>query len=254
MSAAVRLTDGLRWVKTRTMKSLLATFKFLAVGGRFDETQSLREPMSATALFFPLVGLVIGFGLAIVNRVLEPHLESELLAVVLTATMILITRSAHLEGTFKTFDRLAGATALSDSVRPTQIHGLLAVLLVVLLKARAVEVIGDTRTLSLLLTPVFARWSLVVFLYGAASTAHDSVAGIARNVKGWHLWVTTIATLAFAVSLGGRTELWVGLSVSLLALLSRAYLRRRSGAYTYDNLGALIELSEALTLILFASL
>ena len=236
------------------MQSVLAAFRFLAVGGRFDEAESRYEASALAALFFPLVGLVVGLSLAIVNRALESHLESELLAVVLTATMLLITRAVHLDGTLQTFETLTYGPAFGESARPTHVQGWLVVLLVVLFKIRAIEVIGDTRTLSLLLTPVLARWSLVIFLYGAASVAEDSVATVARNVKGWHLLVTTTATLVFAVNLVGRTGLWVGLCVSLFALLMRSILRRFHGAYTYDNLGALIELSEALSLVLFASL
>ena len=236
------------------MNSVLTAFKFLAVGVCFDQAQSRYERSAAAALFFPLVGLVIGVGLVIVNRAFEPHLESELLAVVLTATMLLFTRAVHLDGTLQTFERLVHGTAVGESTQPTHVQSWLVVLLVVLLKIRAIEVIGDTRTLSLLLTPVLARWSLVIFLYGAAPNAEAFVAAVARNVRGWHLLVTTTVTLAFAVYLVGRTGLWVGLCVSLFSLLTRIVLRRFNGAYTYDNLGALIELNEALSLVLFASL
>ncbi len=236
------------------MKSALAAFRFLAVGGRFDEAESRHEASASAVLFFPLVGLVIGVSMAIINRALEPHLESELLAVVLTAIMLLITRAVHLDGTMQTFETLTYGPGFGESVQPTHVQGWLAVLLVVLLKVRAIEVIGDTRALSLLLTPVLARWSLVIFLYGAARNAEEFVAAVARNVRGWHLLVTTAATLAFAVYLVGRTGLWVGLCVSLFALLARSVLRRFHGAYTYANLGALIELSETLSLVLFASL
>ena len=236
------------------MNSVLAAFRFLAVGGRFDEAECRYEASALAALFFPLVGLVIGLGLAIVNRAFEPHLESELLAVVLTAVMLLITRAVHLDGTLQTFENLTYGPAFGESAQPTHVQGWLVVLLVVLLKIRAIEVIGDTRTMSLLLAPVFARWSLVIFLYGAASVAENSVAAVARNVRGWHLLITTIVTLAFAVYLVGRAGLWVGLCVSLFSLLLRSVLRRSRGAYNYDNLGALIELSETLSLVLFASL
>jgi cobalamin synthase len=159
-----------------------------------------------------------------------------------------------LDGTLQTFQTLAQGTAFGNSAQPTHVQGWLVVLLVVLLKIRAIEVIGDTRTMSLLLTPVFARWALVIFLYGAAPNAEEFVAAVARKVRGWHLLVTTIVTLALAVYLVGRTGLWVGLCVSLFSLLMRSVLRRFHGAYTYHNLGALIELSEALSLVLFASL
>jgi cobalamin synthase len=197
------------------MQSVLTAFRFLAVGGRFDEAESRHERSAVVALFFPLVGLVIGLTFATLNRALEPQLESELLAEVLTATMLLITQAVHLDGTLQTFETLTYGPAFGESAQPTHVQGWLVVLLVVLLKIRAIEVIGDTRTLSLLLTPVLARWSLVIFLYGAAPNAEEFVARW-RERSGLDLLVTTIATLAFAVYLLIALGLWVGLHVSLL--------------------------------------
>ena len=54
---------------------------------------------------------------------------------------------------------------------------------VVLLKVRALEVTGETRSLGLLLTPLFARWSLVIFLYGSAFVAEGTARILADNVK-----------------------------------------------------------------------
>src|SRR3972149_1073830 len=125
------------------MKGILAAFKFLAGGGRFRQDQ--RSTELSAALYFPLVGLVIGLGLVLLNRFLEPRLESELLAVVLIAIMILATQAVHLDGTLKTFAALAPETAAGGADRPGGIYGMTAVLLIVLLKIRAVEVIGETR-------------------------------------------------------------------------------------------------------------
>jgi cobalamin synthase len=106
------------------------------------------------------------------------------------------------------------------------------------------EVTGETRSLGLLLTPLFARWSLVIFLYGSASFAEGTARILADNVRAWHLALTTVLTLALAAFLVGRIALWIGLYLSLLALLSRTYLRRRNGCIGSDNFGAVVELSE----------
>jgi hypothetical protein len=47
-------------------------------------------------------------------------------------------------------------------------------------KVRALEITGETRSLDLLLTPLFARWSLVIFLYGLAFVA-EGTAGADTN-------------------------------------------------------------------------
>ena len=237
------------------MKSALAAFKFLSIARHFDSAQLNPRLVGHGAPYFPLVGLIFGLILAIVNRALEPLLESEILGVVLVTLLIVMTGAIHLEGMQKTFDNLsAEANSGNRQSQPIGVYGLLALLLVVLFKIRSVEVIGETRTLSLLLTPVFARWSLVIFLYGSTSTADEPTRVIALSVKTWHLLITTAATLLLATYLAGRTGLWIGLCLSLLALLGRSYLHRHRGGLTRDHLGALIELGETLSFILFASL
>jgi len=234
------------------MRSALSAFKFLTICGRFDADKLSPKQIGAGALFFPLVGLILGLVLALLNRLLEPYLESEILGVALITMLIVMTGASHLEGTQQTFDALPGKPRGEN--KPSGIYGFLVVLLIVLFKVRAAEVIGETRTLSLLVTPVLARWSLVMFLYGSTAVADPSARVVAENVRGWHLLVATIATLTFAVFMVGRTILWIGLCLSLLALFSRAYLHHRHGGITCNQLGAVIELSETLSLTLFASL
>jgi adenosylcobinamide-GDP ribazoletransferase len=237
------------------MKKVLAPLQFLTFAGHFACAQASPEEIGKSAGFFPLVGFALGLALALLNRLLEPYLESEILGVVLITILIVMTGAIHLEGTQKTFDELAtGINSRRRSESTSGIYGLLALLVIVLFKVRAVEVIGETRSVSLLLTPMLARWSLVIFLYGSAAPSKDSAGIIAENVKGWHLLAATVATLTLAMYLAGRTVLWIGLWLSLLSLLSRTYLHHLRGGITYNQLGTLIELSETLSLILFASI
>jgi adenosylcobinamide-GDP ribazoletransferase len=193
----------------------------------------------------------LGLVLVLLNRLLDPRLESEILGALLVAVLALLTGAIHYEGLQNTFD------ALSVKIEQTgrnHAFGVLAIVFVVLLKVRALEVTGETRSLGLLLTPLFARWSLVIFLYGSASVAEGTARILAENVRAWHLALTTVVTLALAAFLVGRIALWIGLYLSLFALLSRSYLRRRNGCIGTDNFGAVVELSETLSFVLFASL
>jgi cobalamin synthase len=65
---------------------------------------------------------------------------------------------------------------------------------------------------------------------------------------------TTVVVLLLAFFLIGRAALWIGLCLSLFALLSRSYLRWRKGYVSDDNIGAVIELSETLSFVSLASL
>ncbi len=235
------------------MKSALVAFEFLTLASRFHRAQVSPQQVGASIPYFPLVGIVLGLLLVLLNRLLDPRLESEILGALLVAVLALLTGAIHYEGLQNTFDALS--VKIGHEERTGHSHlGVLATVFVVLLKVRALEVTGETRSLGLLLTPLFARWSLIIFLYGSASVAEGTARILANGVRAWHLALTTVVTLALAAFLVGRTALWIGLYLSLFALLSRSYLRRRNGFIDADNFGAVIELSETLSFVLFASL
>jgi adenosylcobinamide-GDP ribazoletransferase len=236
------------------MKGAITAFKFLTLGGRFDLAQVGAQQVSAVVLCLPLVGIFLGLVLVVLNRLLDPHLESEMLGTLLVTVLALLTGANHYQGLQNTFDALSTKVGLGERKGPSGAFGVLAIVLVVLLKVQALIVTGETRTLGLLLTPMFARWSLVIFLYGSASIGEGSARILAANMRAWHLVLTTAIILLLAVFLIARTALWIGLCLSLFALLSRSYLRWRNGGVSDDNVGAMIELSETLSFVLIASL
>jgi adenosylcobinamide-GDP ribazoletransferase len=233
------------------MKAALTAFKFLTRGGRIDQVNP--RQISATIAYFPLVGIFFGLILVFLNRLLDPYLESEILATLLIAVLALLTGALHFDGLRNTFDAASVTTALAARQK-SGAFGVLAILFVVLFKVQALIVTGETRSLGLLLTPLFARWSLVIFLYGSASISEGSARILAENIRAWHLLSTTVVVLLLAFFLIGRAALWIGLCLSLFALLSRSYLRWRKGYVSDDNIGAVIELSETLSFVSLASL
>src|SRR5512145_2460232 len=165
------------------MQGILVALKFLMFGTRRRGVQPGPEQVGAAAPYFPLVGLGVGLILAILSRGLEPHLDSEILSVVLVAVLCVITGGVHLAGLQRTFDALSTRSDIAKSeASPANSGGVLAVLFVVLLKVRSVEVIGELLGLSLLLTPVFARWGLVLFLYGSTSTRDETTEAMAGRL------------------------------------------------------------------------
>jgi len=235
------------------MQSLIVAFKYLTVWGRIIPQQPSHEAISAAAAYFPVVGLFLGLLLASLNYGLSLYLEAQLLSIFLIGFLVLATGAVHCDGVKKTFDALLSNRIEQANARENT-AGSIAVLLLILCKIRAVDVIDDKIALSLLLTPAFARWSLVIFICGYHDRCEESARWIAEKLRFWHLLVTTVAILGLAVYLLGRKGLWIGLSLSVLALLARSLLHRRHAVLTHDNFGAMIELSEMLTLVLLASL
>jgi cobalamin synthase len=234
------------------MLNFSAAFRFLTLAGDASKPDARRAGLSAFC--FLLAGVLLGLVLVAVNRVVAPYLSTEILALVLVTILILATGGHHLAGTQETFNTLPKITSPTNSGDHGHIHGLLAVLLVVFFKIHSIEAIGESRAFSLLLTPLLARWSLVLFLFGSTTVADDAVRRVAENMRSWHLVVATVMSLGFGFYIAGAPALWVALCLSLFALLARSYLHRREGGISLANCGALIEISEALSFAMFASL
>ena len=237
------------------MKGILAALQFLTVARRYCKIAMRSADIGSGILYFPFVGLGLGLILAGLNYMLEPYLESEILGTVHVMMLIIMTGAVHLEEMQKNFDRLSDRAHVGRVAEsPLGIYGLLAVLLVVLFKIRAIEVIGETRSLTLLIVPALARWAPLMFAYGRSAEAENDSAQVAGRLRSWQFVIITILTLAAAGYILGIAGLWAGLCVSLLALFARLYTPRRSGGSVQDDLGTLIELAESLSFVLLASL
>ncbi|HVO91968.1 MAG TPA: adenosylcobinamide-GDP ribazoletransferase [Terriglobales bacterium] len=235
------------------MRGLIAAFKYLTFWGTLSEVGPQPEDIGAGTIYFPLVGLVLGLMLAIVNYALSLYLDSEVLSVLLIALLFAATGGTHIEGTKRTFD--APAPIVDHPVtRRSETYGFVAVLFVFLFKIGATDAIDERIALSLFFTPIAARWALVLSIYGYHDRCEEMPRRIAKEVKFSHLLLATGVTLGLAFYLLGRKGLWLGLSLSVFALLTRSLLHRRHAILTHDHFGAIIELSEALSLILLASL
>ena len=236
------------------MRSFWAAFKFLTASSSPNRVAIPAREIAQSTPFFPLVGFCLGLILVLLNRILEPYLESEILGVVLVALLMLVTRAQHLEGLRETFDgiSLAGDGEGAKGSR-IGIFGMLAVLVVLMLKFRAIEVMGEARNQGLLLAPLFGRWAMVVLAYGYRPKEEGAGQIMLERVRGSQLFWATVLALVLVIPFAGRLGLWIALWVSLLTLLSGLALHRRMGGVSRDDFAAMAEVGEAFALVLFAS-
>jgi adenosylcobinamide-GDP ribazoletransferase len=246
--------DRFGWTsEKKAVQNLVTAFKYLTVWGRFACVQPSATMIGTAAAYFPVVGLVLGLLLAVSNYALIPYLHPEILSVVLITVLIIGTGGMHLEGVKQTFGAVVTKRPAEYS-QENESLGFIVIVLVIFFKVAAADSMDEKLTSSLLLTPVLARWALVIFIYGYPDRCEEAARLIAQNVRFWHLIITTLGTLTLAVYFLGRKGLWVGLLLSLFALLTRALLHRRHAFLTHDNFGAIVELGEVISLILRASL
>lgn len=186
--------------------------------------------------------------LVLINWLLDPYLASEIMSVLLVALLIVLTRGVSLEALKTSFDES------ETSAGAAKISGLVAILVVVALKFRAIEVMGDARTEGLLLAPMLGRWAMVILAYGSEITGKRSHQDAVEPVRAIQLFLATAFALLLVTFFAGSLGLWIALWVSLLTLLSRGWFRRTAGEITSPHLGTIAEISETLALVLFASL
>jgi len=250
----VKHVDSCRWTSEKNAVQTLGTaLKYLTIWGRIAAVQPAAEMIGSAAAYFPAIGLVLGLLLAISNYALVPYLHPEILSVVLITVLIGATGGIHLEGLKHTFDGITLKTPAEQSHANASL-GFVAIVLVIFFKVAAADSMDEKLTLSLLLTPVLARWSLVIFIYGYHDRCEEAPRLIAENVKFWHLILATIGTLTLTIYFLGRKGLWVGFLLSLFTLMTRALLHRRHAVLRHENFGAIVELGEVISLILLASL
>jgi adenosylcobinamide-GDP ribazoletransferase len=203
------------------------------------------------AKYFPLVGGVLGLVLALTNYGFASYAPSAVLSVALIALWALATGGLHLEDVKDTFAVLVRSG--DDADRGYDGLGAAAIVIVLLMKSAAAESMDDRLTLSLFLTPLLARWALLMFLYGDHVLFDGACAEVAGQITFWQVIASSAATLTLVVYFLGRTGLSIALLISLFALLIRRLLQRR-GVLTLAHAGTIVELGETLSLVLLSAL
>ncbi len=242
------------------MSAITAAIRFLTVvpapGGEWSARAARRS-----VAWFPMVGLGIGFAVAIVNwaaRHVMPDLPAAALAL---AAGVVMTGAMHLDGLADTFDGLLGG---KDPERRLEI-----------MKDPSIGVFG-VAAVALVLIARWAGLSSLPDLYGWAAIAVAAMAGRFAAVASMAAFrykdaqglgtpfqgAGHIAYLAAAVFSVALTFVFAG-PVALAALACAAAVglavsafaaRRLGGGITGDVYGAAIELAEVAALLVFVGM
>ncbi|MCD9117079.1 adenosylcobinamide-GDP ribazoletransferase [Pseudomonas bijieensis] len=217
------------------------------------------EQLGRSLLFYPLVGLVFGGLLWVLDSLLmgAPLL---LHAALLLAAWVLLSGGLHLDGLADSADAWLGG--FGDRERTLLImkdprSGPIAVVtlvLVLLLKwAALVALIEQEQALALLIVPMLGRGALLgLFLttpYVRAGGLGQALADHLPRRSGWQ--VLSACALACLLLLGWAGLWALGVATLVFVGLRRMMLRRLQGC-TGDTAGALLELLETAVLVALA--
>jgi adenosylcobinamide-GDP ribazoletransferase len=215
--------------------------------------------LARSALYFPIVGLVVGLFAAAVHwgaYFLWPEPVPSVLAV---AAAALITGGLHEDGWADVFDALAASREpkrMLEVMKDSRIGaaGALALVLLLLAKVSVLGTFSAGRAANALVAAhVLSRWSHLPLLWRLPyARPEGGLAGpLAGRVSGMRVAIGTILTVGITFT----ALYWLvlpSLTVALVATLAAGFFfRRRLGGITGDCLGAvnqLVELGVLLTL------
>ena len=241
------------------LEDLLVAFRYLTI----LPLPRRRAPgdLGRAAGWFPVVGLGLGTCIALASLLADRVVPPGVGALLLGALWAGLTGGLHLDGLADASDGLGGgwsrerALSIMRDARSGP-FGVTAIVLVLGLKAAAVATLPEGLAWrALVLAPVLGRAGplLLVLLCPAARTEGAGHA-LAAGARWPGLLAGGVITVAVSVAMLG---VWSALLLAVTASLAwgwAVYLRHRIGGFTGDTLGALVEVTEAVSLTLAVSL
>jgi adenosylcobinamide-GDP ribazoletransferase len=215
------------------------------------------DSLARAVKFFPLVGLILGAGAALLHLLLAPHLPRPATAFVILLYFVLITGGLHEDGLADAADGFGGGTDREKILlifRDSRIGSYGALALIFSLVGRLILLASLPLGLApyyLITSCVLSRWSVLplsYFLHSARASsslkADGQGARIARQIPRSVLVVGTVFSFALAGALLHLQAIAPMLITLALTWITGAYYKRRIGGITGDCFGATIQLIE----------
>ena len=241
------------------MKSMVAAIRFLTILGPSKRAEVSADYLPRSLLYFPLVGLLIGIILVGANFLLSKHLNHSVVNLSIVILLIILTGALHLDGFADTLDGFYAGKDRQEILKimeDSHIGTVGAIGLVILILSKFVLLEGIPEAIkckALLLVPLSSRWAMVVS--GSFSKAAKSE-GLGKffckpvSLREW-LGATVFTLLAAFLIL--KTQLIpFFLSLFLFTLILTRYIVKKIGGMTGDTFGALNELTEVFSLLIFS--
>ncbi|RUA09863.1 MAG: adenosylcobinamide-GDP ribazoletransferase [Fusobacteria bacterium] len=220
-----------------------------------------KEQMGKAMKFFPVVGMIIGGILYYTYLFLNQHFHSpEVIMILLILTEIVLTGGLHLDGLADTFDGIFSYRSkkrMLEIMKDSRIgsNGALSLIIFFALKGTLLkEVISiDGTAYVLLVMPVIARFNSVLNC-GVAKYARPTGMGkcVVEETTMSGVILSFIITGAYSYYFIGLTGIYALIVVSLLGFYFAKLMERKIGGVTGDTLGAVVEMSSIVVLLVGA--
>ena len=203
--------------------------------------------------FFPIVGLLIGLGSALLYFLLNPHLQATVVAFVIVGYLVSITGCLHEDGLADAADGFGGGwdrERVLAIMRDSRIGTYGAVALILSLLARVVLIASLPKMRAeayLIAAPVLCRWTalpLSFYLPSARDVSDGQGARIANFTSLTSLMIGSALTLAIVLPILRFRAVGPIMASIVITLVTALYYKRRIGGITGDCFGATNQLTE----------
>ena len=214
--------------------------------------------LAASMAWYPMVGLLIGGGLAVADTVLGMVFDGAVVNGLLIVLLVLLTRGLHQDGLADTVDGLAGGRTPAERLsimRDPRIGALGATGLFLSLMLRYAGLMAlppELRLPGVLCMPAVGRWAMVMLAWISPYARTDG--GLAAPFLGHLSWRhAVLSTLALSLGLvagfGVVAALLILIGGILMVFAVWQACRNWFGGMTGDTLGAANEVIEILFLL-----
>jgi adenosylcobinamide-GDP ribazoletransferase len=217
------------------------------------------EDLGASMAWYPVVGAALGSLMVGAHVVGSAVFPDGVLRPMLVVLLVVLTGGLHLDGFADVCDGFYAGRTKADALRIMKdphlgsmaVIGIVSLLLlkVVLLGYLPAAVLGS----ALLIFPAIGRGGMVWGMRMAPYARPEGGTGemFFRTLAGHHVWMATMLLAAWTLLCGGWPALIVLVCAAVVTKAFVGYCGRRIGGMTGDTLGALNELLELLTLVLY---
>lgn len=240
------------------LKEIGSVFSFLTI---IPSNSASLETVAKYMYLFPIVGIAIGLAIGGIGFGLSLFLEPLIVALLVVASLALITGIHHTDGLADFADGLMVRETKEKKLEAmkdvsTGSAGIVTVVLCLVGTIISLSLIrGFEIFYAILLSEIFAKFSMVLQASLGRSAAVGSNSPFVQIMKDKKkLLAAAVITIVPLVLLGGMTGLVVfgaGIAITLFIL---AVSTRSFGGITGDILGATNELTRLSSLLIFASL
>src|SRR3984957_18790004 len=235
----------------RSGEELVVAFQFLTripmPSIRFEA-----DALPRAIKFFPLVGLVVGSGAALLQRLLVPHLSRPLVALAVLTYLVLITGCFHEDGLADTADGFGGGwnreqilLILKDSRIGS--YGATALILSLLGRYLLLESLPLEHFAAYVISAhVLCRWSSLPLSYFLSPAREQDGQGfrIAQLTSTSSLVIGSVFSFAVVIFALRWAAVAPILSALLVMILSGWFYYRKIGGVTGDCFGATNQVAE----------